>query len=192
VEGPAARRRFRLHPHGVLNMTTFEITCSCTSADGFEDAVGCPLHDPKRPSVRIADLSGLRSTPLARDHRLNEADLAVLQAAARPGPVVHYGSAMLRPYVQPEPAPTTATAAGCICSLETFGAVEICPVHGLEVANTDHSRIPLPETAPAMPQIAPLSLLLAASTLIPTQPTTEQWQTIKNAIRALVPGPEPI
>ena len=38
-------------------------------------------------------------------------------------------------------------------------------------------------------QPAPLQLLLSAAQLIPNQPTTEQWQTIKEAIRGLVPSP---
>lgn len=50
-------------------------------------------------------------------------------------------------------------------------------------------RLNPPRFAPGSLEVELLSELREVINLIPNQPTTEQWQTIKNAIQALAPEP---
>jgi hypothetical protein len=50
-------------------------------------------------------------------------------------------------------------------------------------------RLNPPRFAPHSPEIELLSAMREVIDLIPNQPTTEQWQTIKDAIQALAPEP---
>lgn len=50
-------------------------------------------------------------------------------------------------------------------------------------------RLNPPRFAPGSPEIELLDALCTLINDIPNQPTTEQWQTIKDAIQALAPEP---
>lgn len=116
-------------------------------------------------------------------HGTSVQDLFGLRAAPRVGRVIEVEPVTLRPSKTLIGAVDAVPTGRCICHLfDTPGYVAHCPEHG-DAPHLEH------EPAPEPVALSPLPLLLAAATLIPDQPTTEQWHTIKEAIRALAPSP---
>jgi len=90
-----------------------------------------------------------------------------MPVAAPVGRIIDGGTVLLKPY-EPKAPPVPV----CRCDLPTL--------YGHDTGCEQH---------PAPILADPLQMLVAAAQLISDQPTTEQWKTIKKAIRDLVPSP---
>lgn len=162
--------------------TAVNFPAGCTCINPLTYNPSCPVH-------ALKSVFGMRAAP---NTPVNE-QLAEIFSGGR---VIHAEPVMLRP------AGAAPLKSQCVCHLyETDGYVAHCPEHGAAPAKLEHAPacgcdMPIIfghdtgcELHPAPILADPLQLLVAATQLISDQPTTEQWQTIKQAISALVPSP---
>lgn len=151
--------------------TTAAPACTC-----LIDCDVCPRHFP------AAHFLGMRTAP-------NEGPARVVPVPLiAPGPLVF----------DPENYGVVSIEADWVSTPQTFEQLtSLDPVHTgpetIEITpsgRTIHAEMGAAifrpaKTSPGRPEIGPLELLLASAQLIPLQPTTEQWQTLKQAILEL-------
>ena len=165
-------------------MNDIEKHCSCHLTGDDPD---CVLHGEIVQFAGVPDIQELFGTRIMPNMPV---------AAPITGRIIDGGHVTLRPYTPKEPVacaselpwfdprPRTAgtTLDTCSCDLPA--------IHGYDAdcALRPPGLVQGPATSTLAPPAA-LAMLAAAAQLISDQPTTEQWNTIKKAIRDLVPSP---
>lgn len=159
-----------------------ENICTCPTAS---DDPNCVLHGEAVQFAGVPDLQELFGTRAVPNMPVAAPMPAPNGATGR---IVDGGRVTLRPYqpkedafpqqivsdflLREQPATSIKVVPACRCDLPTlYGHDTGCELH------------------PAPILADPLQMLVAAAQLISDQPTTEQWKTIKKAIRDLVPSP---